>query len=131
MTAATAATEHIDPVMEMSTRGRTTLADRVVEKTAAQAALEVDHVHGSAAPLVKRIFGSGPSVGSAANIDGQLAQLSLDIQIDYPAPVRQITRQVRQHVQGRIAQLCDLTVTDIFVSVTALRTDVAPKPRVR
>lgn len=27
-------------------RGRTSLADRVVEKTAARAALEVDHVHG-------------------------------------------------------------------------------------
>ena len=121
----------VDTVAEMSTRGRTTLADRVVEKSAAQAALEVDHVHGSAAPLVTRMFGSGPSVSSTANIDGQLAQLSLDIEIDYPAPVRQITRQVRRHVRDRIAALCDLAVTDISVTVTALRTDVTPKPRVQ
>lgn len=115
---------------ELSGRGWTSISDRVVEKTAAQAALEIDHVHGISRQRIARALRSGEGVEAHASIDGGHAQLRVDIEVDYPAPVRQITRQVRQHVRDRVAQLCELNVIDVDITVTALRFETHPVRRV-
>ena len=117
--------------VEVSSRGRTSITDIVVEKTAAQVALEVDHVHGITRPRIARTFSAGEAVETEVSIDGHLAQLVMRIEVDYPVSVRQVTRQVRQHVRDRVAQLCELTVTDVDIHVTALRFDTRPARRVQ
>jgi uncharacterized alkaline shock family protein YloU len=102
-------------------RGSTSLSDRVVDKIAARAALEVDHVHGVSSGLIADVFHAQPTVGVKSAIDGQLAQLTLQVEIDYPTSLRTVTRQLRTHVSDRVRQLCDITVTDVDVRVTALR----------
>ena len=66
-------------------RGSTSLSDRVVDKIAARAALEVDHVHGVSSGLIAGVFHAQTTVGVTSAIDGQLAQLTLQVEVDYPA----------------------------------------------
>jgi uncharacterized alkaline shock family protein YloU len=115
---------------EEPSRGRTTLNDRVVDKIAAQAALEVDHVHGASPGIAGSVFNADPTVGVTTAIDGHLAQLRLIVEVDYPISLRDVTRQLRRHVSERVRQLCDITVTDVDIRVTALRTATEPARRV-
>jgi uncharacterized alkaline shock family protein YloU len=111
-------------------RGTTSLSDRVVDKIAARAALEVDHVHGAARGLAAGVFTSGTAVGVSSTIDGHLAQLRLQVEVDYPVSLRAVTRHLRRHVSDRVRQLCDITVTDVDIQVTALRSVTEPVRRV-
>ena len=111
-------------------RGWTSITDRVVEKTAAQAALEVNHVHGISRQRISRALRSGENVEARAAIDSGMAQLRVEIEVDYPAPVREITRQVRRHVGDRVTRLCGLTVTDVDITVAALRMETLQVRRV-
>jgi uncharacterized alkaline shock family protein YloU len=113
-----------------SERGWTSITDRVVQKTAAQAALEVDHVHGISRQRISRALRSGGGVEAHVAIDGGLAQLRVEIEVDYPAPVRLITRHVRRHVRDRVTRLCGLTVTDVDITVAALRLETRQVRRV-
>jgi len=113
-----------------SERGRTSLSDRVVDKTAARAALEVARVHGVSRGIGAAVFNAEPVVGVASRIDGHLAQLRLEVELDYPVSVRAVTRELRMHVSDRVRQLCDITVTDVDVRVTALRYPTEPVRRV-
>jgi uncharacterized alkaline shock family protein YloU len=56
--------------------------------------------------------------------------LRVEIEVDYPAPVRLITRQVRRHVRDRVTRLCGLTVTDVDITVAALRLETRQVRRV-
>jgi len=114
---------------EPSGRGRTSIENRVVEKTAAQSALEIDHVHG-VSHRVTRVFTAGQTVQTHAWIDGHLARLQVNIEVDYPAPVKQVTRQVRQHIRERVNQLCGLTIVDLDIRVVALHVRSGPIRRV-
>lgn len=112
-------------------RGRTVLLDRVVEKTAAAAAAEVEHVHAAGRGAVGQLLGARPAIAVESSIDGHLAQLTLEIEIDYPAPLRQVTRRLREHVVDRVHHLCAITVTDLDVHVVALRQQTSPERRVQ
>jgi len=89
-----------------------------------------DHVHGISRQRISRALRSGGGVEAHAAIDGGLAQLRVEIEVDYPAPVRQITRQVRRHVRDRVTRLCGLTVTDVDITVAALRLETLQVRRV-
>lgn len=112
-------------------RGRTVLLDRVVERTAAAAAAEVEHVHAAGRGAVGQLLGTRPTVAVQLSIDGHLAQLVLEVEVDYPAPLRQVTRRLREHVVGRVHDLCAITVTDLDIHVVALRQRTRPERRVQ
>lgn len=112
-------------------RGRTVLLDRVVEKTAAAAAAEVEQVHPAGRGAVGQLLGTRPTIAVQLTIDGHLAQLSLEVAVDYPAPLRQVTRRLREHVVDRVHELCAITVTDLDVHVVALRQQTRPERRVQ
>lgn len=125
-TAATAANTRTDP----ADRGRTVIADRVVERTAARLASEVEHVRGVDRQLPGRLLGRPAAVSADAHTDGRLAQLRLDLTVAYPAPIREVTRQARRHVRDNVRRLCGVTVTDLDIRVAALRQD-DPEPQKR
>lgn len=101
-------------------RGRTTIADRVVAKVAAQAASEVEHAAGLRRSLVGRTLGA-PRVRAAVDVDGRVAAVKLDLAVDYPSPVRRVTRDVRRHVTERVATLCGMQVDHVDITVASLR----------
>ncbi len=103
--------------------GRTTLADRAVERTATQAITEVTDVGGTA----RRTLGdtlSGPvderSAQVSATVDDTTASLQVRLSVAYPASVARTTQQVRSHLIQRLHELTGLALTRVDITVTAL-----------
>ena len=115
-------------------RGTLTIADRVVEKVAAQAVTEVDLATGAPRTLLgKRLGDDDPDrrARADARVDGDLVSVSVTLAVQWPAPVRQVAAQVRQHLTDRIGELTGLQVAEVDVDVPALITGRRPAPRVR
>lgn len=103
-------------------RGRTELADRVVHKIAARAAGEVPGVLGGHADPGRQ---SHAPRASGQVRDGQ-ASLRLTFGCDYPAHVVEITRQVRERVAGRLAELAGVQVAGLHIVVDVLGQPLVP-----
>jgi uncharacterized alkaline shock family protein YloU len=104
-------------------RGRTTIAERVVTKVAAQAVSEVEQTGGVARQLIGITLGRQTGAGQArvsARIDGHLTMIELRLSVDYPAPVRTLTREVRRHVIERVNYLTGLEVRHVDIVVARL-----------
>ncbi|MDL4818548.1 Asp23/Gls24 family envelope stress response protein [Actinomadura opuntiae] len=104
-------------------RGRTEIADRVLEKIAAHALTEVVAAGGAArrvlgVPLGRTGERAAPQV--AAQVDGGLAILRMTVSVAYPAPVREVTRRLRDHVTARVAALTGLQVRQVDIRVAQL-----------
>lgn len=113
-------------------RGRTRIADRVVEKIAARAVAEVDNATGVARQLLGVRLGS-PGPGSAARVDaevdGGVVTVRAAMAVRWPAPVRAVTRQVRTHVTERVESLTGLRVEQVDIDVTTLLTGTGDEDR--
>lgn len=104
-------------------RGRTTIADRVVTKVAAQAVSEVEQTGGAARQLIGITLGRETGEGTArvsARIDRHLTMIEVRLSLAYPAPVRTLTRQVRAHVIERVTGLTGLEVRHVDIEVARL-----------
>ena len=104
-------------------RGRTRIADRVVEKIAARAVAEVDNATGVARQaLGVRLGSAGPDRAARvdAEVDGGVVTVLASMAVRWPAPVRTVTRQVRAHVTDRVQSLTGLRVEQVDIDVTSL-----------
>ncbi len=111
-------------------RGTTTVADKVVEKIAARAALDVEHVQGLSRSLAGREVGRR-GVRASVDVDGRTACLRLELAVEYPASVLRTTRAAREHVGRQLSRLCDLTVDHIDIQVAVLRRHDTDRRRVQ
>lgn len=124
--------------------GRITVADSVVAKLASRAAVEIDDVGAAAPRLLGREIAGGPldrlgvksselgALPSAgAQVDGQLAFVTLTLSVRYPAPVRQVCAAVREQVQRRVAAMTGLRIVEVDITVPALLAELPRPPRVR
>jgi uncharacterized alkaline shock family protein YloU len=103
--------------------GRTTLADRAVERTAIQAITEIADVGGTARWMLGDTLGGPAEERSAqvsATVDDTTASLHVRLSIAYPASVARTTQQVRSHLIQRLHELTSLAVTRVDITVTAL-----------
>jgi uncharacterized alkaline shock family protein YloU len=104
-------------------RGRTTIAERVVTRVAAQAASEVERTGGTARQLIGITLGRQTGKGTArvsTRIDGHLTMIKMRLSLEYPAPVRTLTREVRRHVIERVTSLTGLEVRHVDIEVARL-----------
>jgi uncharacterized alkaline shock family protein YloU len=104
-------------------RGRTTIADKVVTRVAARAVSEVAQTGGAARELIGIALGRQSGAGMArvsARIDGELTMISMRLSVNYPAPVRTLTREVRSHVIERVTDLTGLEVRQVDIEVAGL-----------
>jgi uncharacterized alkaline shock family protein YloU len=122
------------------TAGTILIADTVVAKVAAQAALDIPDAGGAAPRVLGRVL---PGAGqlpiretsldtvphATADVDGTVAFIDLSISVRWPASVPQVTTQVRDRVVLRTQELTGLMVKQVRIVVTALATD-APALRV-
>jgi uncharacterized alkaline shock family protein YloU len=111
------------PAEPAEERGRTEIADQVLERIAAHALTEVEEVGGVArrvmgVPLGQDSTQIGPKVD--AHVDGRLATLRMTVSVVYPAPVRQVARRVREHVAGRVAEFTGLDVRQVDIDIASL-----------
>jgi uncharacterized alkaline shock family protein YloU len=129
--AATAAT--VPPPVDTDERGRTVIAERVLERVAAEAAAEIDGVGGPARRLLGVAVGGDEPDRRAkvtARITGDKATLDVQLSVVYPASVGRTTERTRSHLMRRVEDLTGLTVSRVDITVTELHGAPADTRRV-
>lgn len=107
-------------------RGRLTIAPRVVERVAQHAVSEVDLATGAPARVLGIAVGSsGERARVHADVHHDVAEVTVQMSVAWPASVREVTDQVRSRVVARLAELAGITRSHVTIRVGALRT---PEP---
>ena len=125
----------------VTSQGRTSIADSVVEKIAGVAAREVSGVHemgrGAARAFgtIKEklpVGGAGPNVtqGVKVEVGERQAAIDIDLVVDYGVSIPDVSQSVRDNVIQRIERMTGLQVTEVNISVddVYLGDDSTPEP---
>ncbi|MFJ6698445.1 Asp23/Gls24 family envelope stress response protein [Streptomyces sp. NPDC091272] len=110
-----------------ATRGRTTIADGVVEKIAGMAARDVDGVHAMGGGL-SRTFGAvrdrvpggntkSVSRGVKAEVGEVQTALDLDIVVEYGVSISDVAKAVRENVISAVERMTGLEVVEVNIAV--------------
>jgi uncharacterized alkaline shock family protein YloU len=121
-----------------ATRGRTTIADGVVEKIAGLAARDVVGVHAMGSGLA-RTFGAvrervpmpgGRSVtrGVRAEVGEVQTALDLEIVVDYGVPITDVARTVRENVISAVERMTGLEVVEVNIAVSDVKLPEEEEP---
>jgi len=122
--------------------GTISIADRVVTKIAARAAAENPDAGAATARVLGRAIPGAGHLGmrgtdldalpkTTVEVDGSKAFITLEISVRWPAPVLEVTGQVRRHVREQVEAMTGLRVDEVHIVVSDLATDITPPPRVR
>ena len=111
-------------------RGRTTIADGVVEKIAGLAARDVVGVHAMGSGIA-RTFGAvrdrvpgGPksaSRGVKAEVGEVQTALDLEIVVDYGVAIADVARAVRENVIAAVERMTGLEVVEVNIAVSDVK----------
>ena len=113
-----------------ATRGRTTIADGVVEKIAGLAARDVVGVHAMGSGLSRtfgavrdRVPGGGKSVtrGVKAEVGEAQTALDLEIVVDYGVSIADVARDVRENVIAAVERMTGLEVVEVNIAVSDVK----------
>lgn len=106
--------------------GKTTIADRVVQKIVALAAREVPGIHdlgGGAARTLgairERIPGSSQASGQGVTVEVGESQAAADLEVvtEYGMSIADVARSVRRNVISAVEGMTGLQVTEVNLSV--------------
>lgn len=112
-----------------ATRGRTTIADGVVEKIAGMAARDVVGVHTMGSGFA-RTFGAvrdrvpgGRSVtrGVKAEVGEVQTALDLEIVVEYGVAIAEVARAVRENVIAAVERMAGLEVVEVNIAVSDVK----------
>jgi len=114
-----------------SGRGRTTIADGVVEKIAGLAARDVLGVHAMGSGI-SRTFGAVrdrvPGAGAKSVTRGVKAEvgevqtaLDLEIVVDYGVSIADVARDVRENVVAAVERMTGLEVVEVNIAVSDVK----------
>ncbi|GAA1186860.1 Asp23/Gls24 family envelope stress response protein [Streptomyces hebeiensis] len=126
-------------------RGRTTIADGVVEKIAGVAARDVVGVHAMGSGLARtfgavreRVPGSAKSVtrGVKAEVGEVQTALDLEIVVDYGVSITGVAAAVRENVISAVERMTSLEVVEVNVAVSDVKLpdeedEEEPQPRIQ
>ncbi|MEU1375539.1 Asp23/Gls24 family envelope stress response protein [Streptomyces triculaminicus] len=132
------------PPVAPADRGRTTIADGVVEKIAGLAAREVLGVHAMGGGLSRtfgavrdRVPGGGKSPGRGVKAEVGEVQTALDLEIvvDYGVAITEVARAVRVNVISAVERMTGLEVVEVNIAVTDVKLpeeeEEEPEPRIQ
>ncbi|MFI7411409.1 Asp23/Gls24 family envelope stress response protein [Streptomyces sp. NPDC049627] len=111
-------------------RGRTTIADGVVEKIAGMAARDVDGVHAMGSGLARtfgavrdRVPGGTKAVtrGVKAEVGEVQAALDLEIVVEYGVSIADVARDVRENVITAVERMTGLEVVEVNIAVSDVK----------
>ncbi|ARP69596.1 Asp23/Gls24 family envelope stress response protein [Streptomyces pluripotens] len=127
-----------------ATRGRTTIADGVVEKIAGLAARDVVGVHTMGSGFARtfgavrdRVPGGGKAVtrGVKAEVGEVQTALDLEIVVDYGVSITEVARAVRENVIAAVERMTGLEVVEVNIAVSDVKLpeeeDEEPEPRIQ
>lgn len=111
----------------VTSQGKTSIADSVVQKIAGISAREVSGVHnlggGSSrafGAVRERIPGSsGPSVtqGVSVEVGEKEAAIDLDVVVDYGVAIADLAQAIRRNVISSVERMTGLKVTEVNIAV--------------
>lgn len=104
-------------------RGRTEIAERVLERIAAKVVADAEYAGGAARRMLGVPLGhdgQDAAPQTTAHIDGRLATIELIMSVAYPAPVRQVARRIRNDVIAVVTELTGLDVRHVDIEITRL-----------
>lgn len=113
-----------------ATRGRTTIADGVVEKIAGLAARDVVGVHAMGSGFARtfgavrdRVPGGTRSVsrGVKAEVGELQTALDLGIVVDYGVSIADVARAVRENVISAVERMTSLEVVEVNIAVSDVK----------
>ncbi|MER6328399.1 Asp23/Gls24 family envelope stress response protein [Streptomyces sp. NPDC001034] len=126
------------------TRGRTTIADGVVEKIAGLAARDVIGVHAMGGGFARtlgavrdRVPGGSKSVtrGVKAEVGEVQTALDLEIVVDYGVSISDVARAVRENVVAAVERMTGLEVVEVNIAVSDVKLpeeeEEEPEPRIQ
>ncbi|MEU7580777.1 Asp23/Gls24 family envelope stress response protein [Streptomyces sp. NPDC041068] len=111
-------------------RGRTTIADGVVEKIAGLAARDVVGVHAMGGGLARtfgavrdRVPGGSKSVtrGVKAEVGEVQTALDLEIVVEYGVSIADVTQDVRENVIAAVERMTGLEVVEVNIAVSDVK----------
>ncbi|MCZ4125652.1 Asp23/Gls24 family envelope stress response protein [Streptomyces sp. H39-S7] len=111
---------------DAGTRGRTTIADGVVEKIAGMAARDVGGVHAMGTGFSRtfgavrdRVPGGGKSVtrGVKAEVGETQAALDLDLVVEYGVSIVDVANAVRENVVAAVERMTGLQVVEVNIAI--------------
>ncbi|WP_328559716.1 Asp23/Gls24 family envelope stress response protein [Streptomyces coelicoflavus] len=127
-------------------RGRTTIADGVVEKITGMAARDVAGVHAMGSGM-SRTFGavrdrvpgggtkSGVTRGVKAEVGEKQTALDLEIVVEYGVSIADVARDVRENVVAAVERMAGLEVVEVNIAVSDVKLpdeeDEEPEPRIK
>ncbi|MFF8847451.1 Asp23/Gls24 family envelope stress response protein [Streptomyces sp. NPDC015127] len=133
--------------VEAGVRGRTTIADGVVEKIAGLAARDVVGVHAMGSGLSRtfgavrdRVPGGGSSRSSVtrgvkAEVGEVQTALDLEIVVDYGVAISDVARAVRENVVAAVERMTGLEVVEVNIAVSDVKLpdeeEEEPEPRLQ
>ena len=126
----------------VTSQGRTTIADTVVQKIAGRAGREVSGVYdfgGGAArtfgAIAGRIPGARASSGQGVSVEvgEKQAAVDLDLVVEYGVPIGPLAQAIRRNVVNAIEQMTGLEVVEVNININDLhlpdeRGTQAPEP---
>ncbi|GAA3107987.1 Asp23/Gls24 family envelope stress response protein [Streptomyces rectiviolaceus] len=113
-------------------RGRTTIADGVVEKIAGLAARDVDGVHAMGGGLARtfgavrdRVPGGSSSKSVSRGVKAEVGEvqtaLDLEIVVEYGVSIADVARDVRENVIGAVERMTGLEVVEVNIAVSDVK----------
>ncbi|GLP71024.1 MULTISPECIES: Asp23/Gls24 family envelope stress response protein [unclassified Streptomyces] len=107
-------------------RGRTTIADGVVEKIAGIAAREVPGIHAlgggfsrTMGAMRDRVPGGQPSAGRGVKVEVGEKQTAIDLQVvvEYGTSISDVAADVRENVIAAVERMTGLEVVEVNIAV--------------
>ncbi|MBC3982731.1 Asp23/Gls24 family envelope stress response protein [Streptomyces sp. AC536] len=108
-----------------ATRGKTSIADGVVEKIAGMAAREVSGVHALGGGLARtlgavrdRVPGGRPNVarGVKVEVGERQTAIDLDIVVEYGVPITDVAADIRENVIAAVERMTGLEVVEVNIA---------------
>lgn len=109
-----------------ATRGRTSIADGVVEKIAGMATREVSGVYALGGGLARtlgavrdRVPGGRPNIarGVKVEVGERQTAVDLDIVVEYGVPITEVAADIRENVIAAVERMTGLEVVEVNVAV--------------
>lgn len=129
-----------DSLRSPEDRGRTSIADSVVEKMAGIATREVPGIHNLGTGMARtmggvreRMPGTQPSVtrGVHVEVGEHQAAVDLDVVVDYGYPIADVASDVRVNVISALERMTGLEVVEVNITVNDVHLpgdDAEPAP---
>lgn len=107
---------------DIDSRGETVMAKQVIEKIAAQVALDETAAGGFSGGFLglgsKTDLSARPK--TSVQVTGNFAALKIEVALPYPAPLRQASEQLRRTLMERVHQLTGLEIKQVDVRIATL-----------